>query len=456
MEKFFEQKFDLPEEHAKQEEAQVEELEAITEHQEERDANISFQFDVMIHGKDAPQEFAKENVLETIVSDPDATDIFYLKEKVADPLVRSESFRADHEFQQELREAFVERYKYFLIPGHVGIKGIQPPESVGFVVQRLDLAKAGLLKSEKQFYYYDPGRENNIPKKFLEHGLKIAAPETDLNRPPVSPTMAVFDTARRLGFYEKNSEADQRLLTLSNTFVERVDTGHWLSGAADKFYDENDITFMKLNRLLPIATLTGLIRDLTAGEKLQIKGNANFKKDASEIMDRVSTMPLPPALIEKYGLDNRVDGKSIIERQRESVIKSREYLESGKNVAEKTTIGRMIYVKADERGRYDKLPGSLPAVAASPTKFNGYVEVTPHQFLAFIRKEQLNGLGNALDEAAAKSGLHVHQTSIEGWERLSSEPDENIVAAFEKHVFQPKEKPAPHRTTKKKIPMKNE
>ncbi|MCL4404303.1 hypothetical protein M1432_03090 [Patescibacteria group bacterium] len=430
------------------------ELDAISEHQAEersdQDYRIGQEFDNIVEAasrgfdrRRVDPENARSEVLDTIKNDPLASDIIYLKEKSIDQMIGIESLRNDEKLRTEMREAFLDRYQNVLVPGHVTGKGVKPPISLGFVVQKLDLAKAGVLKNENQIHYYEPGKENEIPPAVMARGLNLALPDSgaDELQHPKSPTMAFFETAFALGLYDKQGTDDLKNMTYANVLTERVDMGYWLSDSAKNFFDENDMTLMKLNRLLPVDALRGLIRDLTKDEKLEIKGNPHFIEDAEKIIERVANIPLSPTLIAKYGLDKPgTDGKSVIEKQKESIVKSREYLESGKNVAR----NGMIYVKADENGKYEKLPASVLAVAAKPYKNRwaerkGYAEATKDHLLIFMRREDVNGLGTALDAAAVKSGKRVQMAPLGNLVRMSViKPTDEVIETFEKNVLNPK------------------
>ncbi len=471
----------FPEPSFNQETPTPEEIEAITEHQENEDRNIGFQFDVMVHGRSEATRLGavetRREIEEDLTDNPEASQLYYLKEKIVDPLMDYEPFRRDRIFQDRLRETFDRRYENFLFPGYVRYdfrrheSKIANPGGISFGLQKMALEKAGVAKDESQIRFYEAGRENELPKNLLKKSLIVSnGPNGQLE----SPTMAVFDTLRRMGRYNRLSAEGKRDLLPPFTFTEIVERGEWLEGAKRNFYDENDITLFKINRLLDTETLTAMLKEMTADVKFDPRDFAGSKKEMREQLFIRAAAKLSPEMIAKYRMDEKdARGKSIIDKQKESITKSREFLEKGTSVANKSNLGRIIYVRSDENGKADKLVGGLPAIASEAPKDkkgnpvwrqpNGYFEFLTTHFLGLVKKEKMNGLADALEKETTKSGLNIQVTPIEDWVKIfipfNGEIPQSVVAAFEKNAFETKppaatEKPPVRPTSKKKVSLK--
>jgi hypothetical protein len=473
MEKFFEQKPDSLEERRRQEEELAADIAAYQADREIRDnvqdRNIAFQFDRMIYGKSTAQ---KLNAVETfndlkndLMNDPANSDLAHLKERVIEPLTSLKVYQADRSLRERTRELFDKRYTHFLMPGYVQYdfrhheSKVINPSGISFGLQKLALKKAGLLKDSDQIALYAAGQEEELPKDPTRKSLIISA-GTDGHLK--SPTMALFDVLRRTGHYNRLSVDEQKELTAAFTFAEIVEKGEWLEGAMRNFYDENDITLFKINRLLPTETLTALLKDMTADVPFDPRKFAESKREMRRQLFIRAAAKLSPEMIAKYHLDEKSNNKkSIIERQKESIINARKYMEEEKNATAKSNLGRIIYVKSEEGGKVDKLPGGLPALAAEAPKKKGkpawplssYVEVLNTHFLGFVPKSRVNGLVDVLNQETIRSGLHLQITPIGNWVKLfipfPGAVAENVVNAFERHVFQPKEQLASDRRIKK-------
>ncbi len=457
-EKFFEQKFDLPEERQKQEKVQAEAIEAyqdeaaVRENVERRDD--SFRFDQMVYGADTARKLNTQETLNdlknSLFNDPENSDLAHLKERVVDPLASLKVYQVDRGLQEETKELIGERYERFRMQGYerYNFKAkrseLTKPSGISFGLQELALREARLLKDEGQIVFFAPGQRPNEMEEMERRGLIISDGK---NGQLESPSMALFDTLRRTGRYDWKTPEGKKNLTAYLTFAEMVEKNEWLEGAVRNFYDENDMTLFKINRLLSTETLTAMLRDLAADVPFDPKNFSQSKQEMREQLFIRAAATLTPAMIAKYHLDEKDGkGKSIVDRQKESIQKSREYLRDGRNATDKSNFGRMIYVKADERGKADRLPGGLPAIVSEPPRGrtgwrqpNIYGEVSNTHLLSFVRRSRLNGLVGALSRAAHKSNLNLQTTPIGDWMKIfvpfNGRPDGNIVTAFEKKAF---------------------
>lgn len=457
-EKFFEQKFDQPEEERQKEQIQTEAVKAYEEEAAVRenieDRNDAFRFDRMVYDADTARKLnAREtydDLKDSLFNDPLNSDLAHLKEKVIDPLASLKVYQSDHWLHEKTRELFDERYERFRMPGYERYnfkakrQELVPPTGISFGLQKLALKKAHLLKDEAQIVFFAGGEQPDEAEEMKRHGLIISNGRDEQLE---SPSMALFNTLRRTGHYDHEGLDEKKNLTAYFNFAKIVERNEWLEGAIRNFYDENDMTLFKINRLLPTETLTAMLRDMTADIKFDPRNFARSEKEIRETLFIRAAAKLTPEMIAKYHLDEKdAKGKSIIDKQKESIQRSREYLRDGRNATDKSNFGRTVYVKSDGQAKADKLPGGLPAIAAEPPRGkngwrqpNVYCEVLNAHLLTFVRKSQLNGLVGALGRAARSSGLNVQTTPIGEWMKIfipfDGQPDEKVVAAFEKKAF---------------------
>ncbi len=437
------------------------EIRSIEAHQRNEDRDVELAFDRIVDGKEGAKENAKEvlsDVKESLARNPRNSELFYLKENVIDQLAETKIFRTDETLRDGVREALDKRYQDFWISGRVGFNfknnrpEVREPNGISFGIEKDILTESRLLKDPEQIHFYEPGTESKLTKEDLKKGIIITTPLEDERRrsevpEAASPTAALFDVLYATGHFDHllpdHADVLDRLVK-EVEFGRIVDEGEWLEPTAKNFFDENDITLFKINRLLPPPVLKELLYETIGNASFDPK-NVNESREAIRLaIFQNCSRPLTANQIDRYDLDSRGPHgeRSIIEEQKATIRESRKYLEEGKNRT-KSAFGDIIYVRGNRANKAQKLSANVVAMTAKApegkrgwNKVDGYIEAFDNYVLGYVPKERLNDLADALEKEADIQLMPVGEKIVKFFVgSKNGKLPEGVFTALEDKVF---------------------